>query len=99
MALSIAVWWLIRGLRRIGKGPDAVLAASAVGAALGYLVMSLTLWMLPYGQSNAFFLVLVGMVAGRLDHLSAARTRKAEAEPEAPASGAMRELDLATAER
>jgi hypothetical protein len=37
------------------------------GAAAGYLIMSLTLTMLPYGPSNAFFAALLGITVGRLN--------------------------------
>ncbi len=59
---------LLRGLiRRAADGRDAALAGAASGAAVAYLVMSATLTMLPYGPSNAFLAVLLGIVAARLD--------------------------------
>jgi hypothetical protein len=42
---------------------------------LGYLVMSLTFNMLPYGPSNAYLAVLIGALAGRVDALHLARLR------------------------
>ena len=36
------------------------LTATVAGAALGYLIMSLTLTMLPYEPSNAFLAVFLG---------------------------------------
>jgi O-antigen ligase len=65
LAVIGAIWLLLREFRRRGTGSDVVLAASVVGAAIAYAVMSLVLWMLPYGESNAFFLILLGMVAAR----------------------------------
>ena len=38
-----------------------------MGAALAYLVMSVTLTMLTYGSSNSFFAMILGLVAGSLD--------------------------------
>ena len=49
------------------------------GAAAGYLIMSLTLTMLPYEPSNAFFAALLGVTVGRLD-IRSAETRMAPAE-------------------
>jgi O-antigen ligase len=70
LLLSVAVWRLLRALRAAARGPDSgVLAGSVVGAAVGFLIMSLTLTMLPYEPSNAFFAVLLGAAAGRLDAL------------------------------
>jgi len=65
--LSISTGFM---LRRLWLGshdpPTATLAAVSVGGALGYLLFSLTLTMLPYGPSNAFFAVLMGMAAAAL---------------------------------
>jgi hypothetical protein len=47
-------------------------SAALTGAALAYLAYSLTLAMLPYGPSNQFFAVLLGIAAGRLDYMSSA---------------------------
>jgi O-antigen ligase len=72
LASTIGVWYLLRMFRRRARNKhDVILAAATIGATLGYLLMSLTLTMLPYGQSNAFFAVLLGMVAARLDASSA----------------------------
>jgi hypothetical protein len=49
------------------------------GAAAGYLIMSLTLTMLPYEPSNVFFAAFLGLTVGRLDVRSAA-TKRATAE-------------------
>jgi O-antigen ligase len=77
---SFAAWRLVGGLRRRADARDAVvLAAGGTGAILGYLVMSLTLTMLPYGVSNSFFLMLLGMASGRLDAAVAGRDSTAEA--------------------
>ena len=67
LALTFALWRLIHAARR-REDPEDVLFGTITGAAaLGYLVMSLTLTMLPYGPSNSFFLLLVGAAAARLD--------------------------------
>jgi O-antigen ligase len=73
LLLSYAVWRLVRGLRMGSfRHKELVLLTGTVaGAALAYLVMSLTLTMLPYEPSNAFLAVLVGAAAARLDTLSA----------------------------
>jgi O-antigen ligase len=71
LALTIAVWYMLRAFRRRARSRhDVVLAAAAIGATLGYLLMSLTLTMLPYGPSNVFFVLFLGMVAARLDTVS-----------------------------
>jgi hypothetical protein len=46
---------------------DILFAAAAIGAALGYLLMSVTETMILEGIPNAFFALLLGAVAGRLD--------------------------------
>jgi O-antigen ligase len=58
-------------VRRSASRDDAALAGAASGAALAYFVMSATLTMLPYGPSIAFFAVLLGLVAARLDQSDA----------------------------
>jgi O-antigen ligase len=76
LLLTAAVWRLLRAARRrLTSRPDAVLAASVTGAAIAYLMFSLTLTMIAYGSPNAFFAVLLGLVAGRLDSAEAARRR------------------------
>jgi hypothetical protein len=71
LLLSVAIWRMLRMLRRVARtNEDDVLIGSVTGAAVGFLVMSLTLTMLPYGPSNAFFAVLVGAASGRLDALT-----------------------------
>jgi hypothetical protein len=69
MAVTLGVPLMLRRYRRLSKGADQVLYATVVGVAIGYLLMSLTLTMLPYGPSNNFFALMLGMVAGRLDAL------------------------------
>jgi hypothetical protein len=75
LLLLYAVWNLLRGLRVASFwSRDAVfLTATVAGAALGFLIMSLTLTMLPYSPSNLFFAALLGAAAGRLDTLLATR--------------------------
>lgn len=68
LCLSLAAWWVVRVYRRRARSRDDVLLGATVGGALvGYLVMSLTLTMLPYLPSNAFLMVLLGAAAARLD--------------------------------
>lgn len=73
LALTGGAWYLMRSFRRRARSREnTLLVASITGAAFAYLLFSLTLNVLPYGPSNAFFLVLLGMVAGALDERSAA---------------------------
>jgi O-Antigen ligase len=70
VAASVAAALLLRAYRKCAFArTDVVVAACAYGAALAYLIMSLTLTMLPYGVSNMFFLLLLGVVSARLDNL------------------------------
>lgn len=72
--LMVAIARMIRALnRRRFTHPDALLAASVLGGALAYFLYSLTLWMLPFSSSNEFFAVLLGLGAGRVDAIVAAR--------------------------
>ena len=76
--VSYAVWKMVRQLRLSPVRDDVVLASAVTGAVMGYLIMSLTLTMLPYGPSNAFFAALLGATSARLDALtSGARKRSA----------------------
>jgi O-antigen ligase len=72
LLLTFAVWRLIAALRAISfRSREAtLLLATVTGAALAYLVMSLTLTMLPYEASNTFFAALLGGASGRLDALT-----------------------------
>lgn len=77
---------LIRGLARRARSlPDDMLVNTLRAAALGYLVMSLGLAMIPYGPSNAFIAVLLGLGAGRLDTL-----RSGEPSPDSQSSDRVR---------
>jgi O-antigen ligase len=70
--MTFATWRLIRALRRVPATPDAdLLGSAALGAGFAYLVMSLTLTMIPYSPSNCFFAMLLGLVAGALEDESA----------------------------
>ena len=70
LLLSVGVIWLIRSFRRRASSEyDKILVACLTAAAIGYLIMSLTLTMLPYGSSNAFLALLIGAATGRLDRL------------------------------
>jgi O-antigen ligase len=68
LLLSYAVWRLVRALRSssIQSREAALLMGTVAGAALGYLIMSLTLTMLPYSPSNLFFAAFLGLASGRL---------------------------------
>ena len=72
LLLSYAVWRLVRGLRSASfqSKEAALLMGTVAGAALGYLIMSLTLTMLPYAPSNLFFAALLGAASGRLDAIT-----------------------------
>jgi O-antigen ligase len=82
LLLSYAVWRLIAALRSVSfQSREATfLLATVTGAALAYLIMSLTLTMLPYGASNTFFAAFLGGASGRLDAL-ARRARSAATPP------------------
>jgi O-antigen ligase len=77
LLLSYGVWRLVRGLRAASfRSKEALLLTGPVaGAALGYLIMSLTLAMLPYEPSNAFLAVLLGAASARLDTLDTLDTQ------------------------
>jgi O-antigen ligase len=80
IALTIAVWYLLRAFRRRARSRhDIVLAAAAAGATLGYLLMSLTLMMVNLGPSNMFFVILIAMCAGRMRALSVSERGAASA--------------------
>lgn len=72
LLLSFAVWRLVRGLRSASfrSKEAALLMGTVAGASLGYLIMSLTLTMLPYDASNLFFAAFLGAASGRLDALA-----------------------------
>jgi O-antigen ligase len=65
--LLLAVTWLLRSFNRAAAEDeiDAAFGAFATGAAFAYLLMSLTLTMLPYGPTNGMFALVLGAVAGR----------------------------------
>lgn len=79
LLVTYATWYLVGGLRRASFRNEgtAILMGSVAGAALGYLIMSLTLTMLPYEPSNAFFLAFLGGAAGHLASLRAAAAQPA----------------------
>lgn len=67
LLLSIAVWWLIRRFRaQSDSEADLAIWACLAGAALAYLVMSLTLSILPLGVTNGHLTLLLGGAAGLL---------------------------------
>jgi O-antigen ligase len=72
LLLSYAVWRLIAGLRSVSfRSREATLLLGTItGASLAYLIMSLTLTMLPYEASNTFFAAFLGAASGRLDALA-----------------------------
>jgi O-antigen ligase len=72
VCLIFAAWRLVRALGRAsGVRTDGILVGAAVGVSIGYIVMSATLTMLPYGPSNAFFALFLGLVAARLNAVTA----------------------------
>jgi O-antigen ligase len=74
LAATLAGWLVIRRLRRsAATRGDVLLAAAAVGAGFSYLIMSLSLTMLPFGPSNALFVIVLGMAASRLDAITGRR--------------------------
>jgi O-antigen ligase len=74
VAVTLCAWLLIRAYRRSARTrDDVILGATVAGAGIGYLVMSLTLAMLPYGPTNTLFAILLGMAAARLDAATSAR--------------------------
>lgn len=68
----LALWRLLLGLRAASFRDQrtALVMSTAAGALLAYLIMSLTLTMLPYEPSNAFFAAFLGGAAGYLDSLA-----------------------------
>jgi O-antigen ligase len=74
LAVTVAGWWLLHALRRQAISRDDAFVAAAVAAgAFAYWFLSLTLDLLPYGPSNAYLAVLLGVAAARLDVLGVAR--------------------------
>lgn len=72
LALTVAVWWLIRSFRKVAGGEaEAAIWACLLGAGLAFLILSLTLTLLPRGSSSAFFALLIGAAAAQLDRLRA----------------------------
>jgi O-antigen ligase len=69
--LFYAAWRLLLGLRAASfrERRAALVMGTLAGAVLAYLIMSLTLTMLPYEPSNAFFAAFLGGAAGYLDSL------------------------------
>jgi O-antigen ligase len=71
--LTFGIWRLIRALGRAARTEeDVLLRASVVGIALAFLVMSLTLTMLPEGPPNALFALVLGAASARLSALQRA---------------------------
>jgi O-antigen ligase len=77
LLLTFAAWYFISSLRRASFTNEgtAILMGTVAGAAVGYLIMSLTLTLLPYEPPNAFFAAFLGGAAGHLDALG--RTARA----------------------
>jgi O-Antigen ligase len=72
LLLSCGIWLVIRRIRVVAEtDEEGVLAGTVAGAAAGYVIMSVTLTMLPYEPSNAFFAALLGITVARLDVRSA----------------------------
>jgi O-antigen ligase len=77
IACVVAIWQLLGALRRQARDHAEVLLWSClVGICLAYLVMSLTLSMLPYGPSNAFFAIALGLAAATVNQRAAADHRE-----------------------
>jgi O-antigen ligase len=73
------VWRLVAQFRRrAAMKDDELLAAVMAGCALSYLLVSLSLTILPYGPSNSLLALLLGTGAARLDQLTAERALLAE---------------------
>jgi O-antigen ligase len=71
LVLTYAVWRVIASLRAasLWNRTAMLLLGTVAGAVLAYLIMSLTLTMLPYEASNTFFAAFLGAACGRLDSL------------------------------
>ncbi len=69
LVVSYAAWRFVRRLHAaaVWHADLAWLTGAVAGAAAAYFLMSLTLTMLPYEPSNAFFAALLGAAAGRLE--------------------------------
>ena len=73
--LSAAIWPLLNALKLASRRKEvAVLTGAVAGASIAYLIMSLTLTMLPYEPSNAFFAALLGLACGHLDSVAATQS-------------------------
>ena len=73
LAVTAGVWWLLRRYRRLARDRiDVLLGAAVTGGACAYLLMSVTLTILPYGPSNLFFAALLGLVVARINALTPA---------------------------
>jgi O-antigen ligase len=72
LLFSYAVWRVLAALRALsfGSREATVLLGTVTGAVLAYLIMSLTLTMLPYEASNTFFAAFLGAACGRVDVLT-----------------------------
>jgi O-antigen ligase len=72
LLLTYAVWRVLAALRAVSfRSKEAtVLLGTVTGAVLAYLIMSLTLTMLPYEASNTFFAAFLGAACGRVDALA-----------------------------
>jgi O-antigen ligase len=72
LVFSYAVWRVLAALRAVSfRSREAtVLLGTVTGAVLAYLIMSLTLTMLPYEASNTFFAAFLGAACGRVDALT-----------------------------
>lgn len=71
MAVTLAAVRMVRTLGQLARSRiDVLLTTALVVAGVGYLIMAVTLDMLPYAPSNAFLMVLLGLGAGRIDLLA-----------------------------
>ena len=73
LAVVIVIWSLTRLLRAFRRKAisrlDGLLWVTGLFVAIAYTLMSVSLAMFVYGPSNSFFMVIIGIVAGRLDTL------------------------------
>ena len=72
--VTIAAWQVVRRYRSSAvERTDTLFVAATIAAALGYLLMSATETIILEEIPNAFFAVILGSAAGRLDSLCRGR--------------------------
>jgi len=94
LAVAIGLALLARQLWRTGQSEEQkILAATVLAALIGYFTFSLTLTMITYGDSNAYFAALVGIGAGALTEI---RNLEQSAKPLADSRTPFREQGFVT---